>query len=281
MHIYNIGLSGGVKESAILDANIVNPIVVAVSGKKDISNFFPDDLMWLLSSDGALSVDWRFGACEEYRQRAHKDKESVILYCNTLFSYIRSLNYQDLSKFLSGDSRIIKPSCYNNKFDRYNDIYDKHLISYYILLHLFSMSKSFKWIDFYQWCCNTGLQINLETIRFSKAFLLDKRGFPFSRLTHSSGSTSGDIIAKSAWNVAWDLVMLDHISCQHNSVLLTQDAALSDYWDYSRNVDVDISNHGSISVDIASLLITEERLLNIDNYFNDSLEYLNGVKNPF
>ncbi|RSX52984.1 hypothetical protein [Bifidobacterium samirii] len=281
MRIYSIGSSKDDARRVVLDSNLVNPLVVAVSGKKPIQKLFPDRLIWTLSNASALSVDWRFGACEEYRQRAHENKRQVISYCNSLFPYIKTLSYQYLLEFLNNTCRSVPPLMYSGSNDTYDEIYATHLLSYFTLLHLFSLQKKKSWTDFYRWILNNGFHLDLETLRFCKAFLSDRQGFSFNRLTHESGSYAGDMIAKSAWNVSWDLTMLDAISIRNGSILLTQDAALLDYWRYSRDIYVEPLEAGSMNTDIPSLLIDEENYLNVTKNFNSSLAYDGGVRELF
>ncbi|PLS24727.1 hypothetical protein BLI708_09845 [Bifidobacterium imperatoris] len=278
MRIYSIGPSEDDVEEVILDSNLVNPLVIAVSGKKPIQSLFPDRLIWTLSNDCSLPVNWQFGACEEYRQRAHEDKEQVISYCNSLFPYIKTLSYQRLLEFLNDTARSIPSLSISKTADMYNKIYATHLSSYFALLHLFSLQKKISWNDFYHWILSNRFYLDSETLRFSKAFLSDRLGFAFNRLTHDSGSHTGDMIAKSAWNVSWDLTMLNVTSIRHGSVLLTQDAALLDYWRYSRNVYIKPLEVSSTNTDIQSLLINEENRLNVTNHFNASLAYAGGLR---
>lgn len=189
----------------MLDCNVVNQFVTGVSFGKDINTLLPHGLIQDLPR-----ANYVLGACEAYGQRAKVTKTQALKICEHIFETL--------------GRPIPSPQ-------QYRKAYDHHLAVYAATLQL--LSHRHDWEGFRTWSSINKLPLSKWTLRFAMLLTGEDRTFASQRLTHLHGNDTSDEQAKSAWNVAWDIALLDQADARHGHVV-THDKGLAQWFEHAK-----------------------------------------------
>lgn len=295
MHVYSLGEEGRRTDLVILDSNVVNPIVVALSEHQKTRLLIPRDLIRLLSTDTKCIAYWYIGACESYMQRGMVVKSDYLKYCDKLFPYLGTMTGSSLEYLFGSSSKPALREDTKNFDEIYQRIYVEHLYTYCMMLKLFDIktSRLDSWCDFTRWLSEHDLSINSECHFLIYSVLLRQQEFNYSRIIRLNRDSTGDQVAKSAWRIAWDVMLLS-LQCDSKrpSTLITQDSTLSDYFQYLvcscptlgkeqpatlRKGETTIATSARLS----ELVKEQEEKLGVSFYFDAQREFVGGLRNPF
>lgn len=291
MQIQKLGKEQLEQGIVILDSNIVNPFVVGFSGDKKINNLFPHVLIEALSSTTKFTTVWQIGACESYMQRGMEQKSDLLVYCDSLFMQLSNMTATKIEQLLECPRERKVYIAHNRPASIYVEIYQKHLSIYSVMLKLLATRQDDNqgWQRFTQWITINQLDIDPECFVFAKLFLQDTRGFAFEKLTHSNGEKTGDQVAKCAWNVAWDILLLSSLTqTKRNGILYTQDIGFREYYKYRFNnqrTSVIQKKHSS-KKELSNLqhlgmkVRNQESELGISTHYDAKQSFKGGVKRP-
>lgn len=287
----NLGNSHLEQGLVILDSNIVNPIVIALSSDKSVGYLFPHSLIEGITSSNQRKLIWQIGACESYMQRKMEPKNQLLIYCDSLFTQLERMTGPEIQQMLDcPQKRKILPT-EDRPTQAYTKIYLKHLSLYSAMLKLLTLNRKddYSWNGYINWISSALHDVNSECLIFAKLFLSDLHNFQFERLTHYSGDNSGEKIAKCAWNVAWDILLISQFAqSEKNCLLYTQDTGLIDYYKYrskqleqyklqfnfpKRNQPIDSDR-------LRKEVKSQESILGVPVHYDAHLPFLGGVRAP-
>lgn len=237
----------GNEHRTVLDSNVVNQIVVGLSFGKQSQDLMPN---WLL--DLLPETVYTVGACEAYLQRTKVQKKQALKTCVAVFSGF---------------------GCQKPEKDEWEMIFKSHLSSYLVVLLLLSTRPN--WQYFMKWIYDYRVPVSSETFWFAESSINNSHKFPLQRLTHLSGNDNADHIASAAWNVAWDLTLLEYAKTMHRCVI-THDAALSDWCEYKKQNSKKASDISG-DADIPNLVHILEIQMGVTAAFDANLSYKGGV----
>lgn len=291
MLLANLGNSHLEHGLVILDSNIVNPIVIALSNNKAAANLFPHALIEGLTCNNQRKLIWQIGACESYMQRKMEPKNQLLIYCDSIFTQLGKMTSQEFQQMLEYPKKRKNLLIGDTPAQEYTKIYLNHLSIYGAMLKLLTLNKKndYSWNEYINWISSTLQDTNYECLIFARLFLANLHNFQFDRITHYSGHKTGEKIAKCAWNVAWDILLISQFAqSEKRCLLFTQDIGLIDYYQYRTK---QIEQHrlqfnfprSSQQIDSDHLreeVKSQESKLGVPIHFDAQLPFLGGVRLP-
>lgn len=241
--IYHIG-SG----QPTLDCNVVNQFVTGLSFGKTPEELLPD---WALAA--LPQADYAVGACEAFMQRTRVPKSQALATCERVFATF---------------------GCPKASGTEYELIHARHLAAYAATLRLLGFGPSLP--AFTAWAGEKGLSLGAWMLRFAELATGVDHGFAVQRLTHLGGRENADRIAKAAWNVAWDIMLLEHAERAARQVV-THDAALADWHRHGADDGKPVERQAHSDIDAASLAHTLEDAIGVTWHYDADLPYEQGL----